>query len=91
VPLEEADIAPAPADESVDVLALDRALRDLKDSDPRMYDVTMLRHFAELSNEETARALGISERTVSREWGYAKLWLIRTMNEAAGEGDGPHA
>ncbi len=85
VPLDEAAVAAA--DDSLDVLALDRVLRELKDADPRMYDVTMLRHFAELSNEETARVLNVSERTVSREWSYARLWLLRAM-ASGGDAEG---
>jgi RNA polymerase sigma factor (TIGR02999 family) len=78
VPLAGADVA-TQDDDAIDVLALDTALRDLQSKDPRLYDVVMLRHFTGLSNEETALALGISERTVSREWSYARLWLVKAL------------
>ncbi|MHC4219399.1 MAG: ECF-type sigma factor [Planctomycetota bacterium] len=86
VPLAGADMA-ADDDDPIDVLALDAALRDLQSKDPRLYDVVMLRHFTGLSNEETALALGISERTVSREWSYARLWLVQALTD---DGDAPH-
>ncbi len=87
VPLTGVGVA-ADDHEPIDVLALDAALRDLRSSDPRMYDVVMLRHFTGLSNEETALALGISERTVSREWSYARLWLVRAMEATEADGHG---
>jgi RNA polymerase sigma factor (TIGR02999 family) len=87
VPLTGVGVA-ADDHEPMDVLALDAALRDLRSSDPRMYDVVMLRHFTGLSNEETALALGISERTVSREWSYARLWLVRAMEATEADGHG---
>ena len=39
-----------------------------------------LRFFAGLSTEETAAALGISERTVKRDWAMARAWLFRELN-----------
>ncbi|MHC4448126.1 MAG: ECF-type sigma factor [Planctomycetota bacterium] len=77
VPLDQVDAAME--DDSSDLLSLDRALRELQSRDPRMYDVAMLRHFAGLSNEEVGKALGISTRSVSREWSYARLWLAKMM------------
>jgi RNA polymerase sigma factor (TIGR02999 family) len=79
-------------DESVDVLALDLALDELKKRDERMHDIAMLRHFCGLTNEQTALALGSSTRTVRREWSYARLWLHESMTKgparAAHEGNG---
>ncbi len=77
VPLDKVDLVLQ--DTPVDLLALDEALADLQARDPRAYDIAMLRHFAGLSNDQTARALGTSERTVSREWGYARLWLVKAI------------
>ncbi|MHC4218722.1 MAG: sigma-70 family RNA polymerase sigma factor [Planctomycetota bacterium] len=65
--------------EPADTLSLDKSLEELKQRDGRMYDIAMLRHFCGLTNEETARALDISPRTVRREWGYARLWLRKAM------------
>ena len=72
------------ADQSPEeILALDEALRRLEKRDPRTTDVVRLRFFAGLSVEETARALEVSERTVKREWSFARAWLYDALNEEA--------
>jgi RNA polymerase sigma factor (TIGR02999 family) len=57
------------------VLALDEALRRLQDVDQRAARVVELRWFVGLSVEEAAHVMGISEKTVRREWNFAKAWL----------------
>ena len=57
------------------VLALDDAICRLESEDRQAADVVRLRFFAGLSVEETAEAMGISERTVKRDWAYARAWL----------------
>ncbi len=61
------------------ILDLDRALLRLEVEQPRAAHVVDLRFFAGLSDDETAEALGISTRTVYREWSYAKAWLRREL------------
>lgn len=73
VDLEEAPGAEGPDPD--EVLAVDQAIRRLEEVDDRAADVVRLRYFAGLSVEETAKALDLSERTVMREWAYAKAWL----------------
>lgn len=63
----------------VDLLDLDRALRGLAAFDPRQSRIVELRYFGGLTNEETARTLEISVRTVKREWHSARLWLLRAL------------
>ena len=63
------------------VLALDEALRRLEEQDARVVDVVRLRFFAGLSVEETANALGVSERTVKREWSFARAWLFDALRD----------
>lgn len=58
-----------------DILAIDEALTRLKIIDARQCQVVELRYFAGLSNDEAASVLGISERTVKREWQLARAWL----------------
>lgn len=70
--------------ESADVdqlLDLDAALTRLAAEDPDMAKLVELRYFAGLSVEETARALGVSPRTIKRNWAYARAWLGRELNE----------
>ncbi len=69
---------PAP-NRGADVVALDSALNALAEFDEREARVVELRFFGGLSEEETAEALGVSLRTVQREWTLAKAWLVREM------------
>jgi len=62
-----------------EILALDDAIRRLEDQDPTLADVVRLRFFAGLSVEETARKLDVSERTVKREWAFARAWLYEAL------------
>ncbi len=64
-----------------EIVALDEALRRLDRQDARMADVVRLRFFAGLSVAETAKALEVSERTVKREWSYARAWLYEALRE----------
>lgn len=65
--------------ESEDVVGVDEALQRLAAIDPRQARVVELRFFGGLSNEETAQVLGISERTVKRDWTMARAWLHREL------------
>jgi len=67
--------------EAFRLLALNDALDVLATEDERAAEVTRLRFFAGLSTEETAHALGISERSVAREWAYAKARLTDLLGE----------
>jgi RNA polymerase sigma factor (TIGR02999 family) len=65
-----------------DVLMIDEALRQLEAWDARQAQVVTLRYFGGLSVEETAQSLGISARTVKREWSMARAWLSARLNGA---------
>ena len=56
-------------------------LLQLAEEDPDMAKLVELRYFAGLSVEETAKALGVSPRTVKRNWAYARAWLGRELDE----------
>ena len=66
--------------EAEEILALDEALSRLEALVPEMAEVVKLHQFAGLSLEETAAALGTSERTVSRRWTAARAWLKRELS-----------
>jgi RNA polymerase sigma factor (TIGR02999 family) len=65
-----------------DVVALDEVLARLSQLDPEQGRIVELRFFAGLNVEETAEAMGISGRTVKREWRLAKAWLDRALATA---------
>jgi RNA polymerase sigma-70 factor (ECF subfamily) len=69
--------------ENTDVLALDEALEKLATWDPRQSQIVEMRFFAGLSFEEIAEVLGISDRTVKRDWTMARAWLHRELTRAA--------
>jgi len=60
---------------SEELVRLDEALERLSKLDPRQGKVVELRFFGGLSVEETAEFLGISPKTVKRDWAVAKAWL----------------
>jgi RNA polymerase sigma factor (sigma-70 family) len=62
------------------LLELDEALSRLEAQDSRAADVVRLRYFAGLSVAETANTLGVSERTVKRDWAFARAWLFRALS-----------
>lgn len=69
-------------DESVDLVALDRALDALAMRDSQQARIVELRFFGGLSVEETADALSISPATVKRHWTIAKAFLLRELTAA---------
>lgn len=77
VPLETLQVAQTTG--SVDLIALDDALTRLAQHDERKARIVEMRYFGGLSNAEIAGALNIVERTVERDWRYARAWLFREL------------
>ena len=79
VPIEldaAGDAGALAAEERAEVLvALDEALARLAAFSPRLAQVTECRYFGGLTEEETAEALGVTARTVRRDWVKARAWL----------------
>lgn len=75
-------VAAAPQ-RDVNLLALDEALTKLHDMDPEKSRMVELRFFSGLSVEETAEVMGVSPRTIDRQWQTAKAWLHREISAAA--------
>jgi RNA polymerase sigma-70 factor (ECF subfamily) len=65
---------------SAQLLALDEALTRLAKRDARQSRIVELRFFGGLSEKETGDLLGVSERTVKRDWRIAKAWLYSQVN-----------
>ena len=70
---DEADVAAPRVSE--DVLALDEALQQLAQQDPKQAELVKLRYFGGLTLEQTAQILGLSMSTADRCWAYARAWL----------------
>ena len=68
------------AEPDSDLVALDEALVELAELDPRKARIVELRFFGGLSVEETAAFLDISPATALREWNKAKAWLYRELS-----------
>lgn len=81
LPMNVCDLAAD--DNAVEILALDQAILRFQEEDPKAAEVMRLRFFAGLSVEQTALATGLSERTVKREWAFARAKLFRLLEESS--------
>ncbi|HEX6070557.1 MAG TPA: sigma-70 family RNA polymerase sigma factor [Longimicrobiaceae bacterium] len=77
IPLDDANLAVEERAEGL--LALDEALERLARLDPRQSRVVECRFFGGMTEEETAAALGVTPRTVRRDWVKAKGWLYQEL------------
>lgn len=78
--LEAGDVAGLAASERADILvAMDEALEQLAALDPRQARVVECRFFGGLTEAETAEALGVTPRTVARDWVKARGWLYQAL------------
>lgn len=75
--LEGADIAVE--ERAAELIALDDALEKLAALNPRLSQVVECRFFGGMTEEETAAALGVTDRTVRRDWIKAKGWLHEAL------------
>lgn len=79
VSLEEALTVSAESDG--DVLRVDAALTRLAELDPRQAEIVTMRFFGGMSVEGIAEALGLSKRSVEREWTMIKAWLRQELSD----------
>lgn len=85
VPLDEAVDVGGPSDEGL--LEVNDALIRLAQLSPRLAQVVECRFFAGYGDADTARALGLTDRTVRRDWIKARAWLRRELAESVTGGD----
>jgi len=78
VPLAEQAVI---SKELADVIALDDALKNLAEMDPRKSQIVEMKFFGGLTTEEVAEVLNVTSRTVEREWRKAKAWLNRAISK----------
>jgi len=71
----------AVAEDPEEIVSFDAALRRLEAESVDAARVVQLRFFAGLSVEQTAQAMGVSDRTVNRLWTFARAWLHRAVRE----------
>ncbi len=71
-------------DQSEELVRLDEALARLARMAPRQSRVIELRFFAGLNVEETAEVMGLSPKTVKRDWSSARAWLHRELRDRPG-------
>lgn len=79
--LEAAEFVPQ--ESADDLLALDEVLRDFARTYPRQSEVVEFKFFGGMETKEIADALNVSEKTVLRDWSFAKIWLFRELNRTA--------
>ena len=76
------DVAVVSDERAAELVALDEALQTLAKVDERKSRLVELRYFGGLSVEETAAVLGVSDKTISREWVRAKAFLHRELSRS---------
>ncbi len=88
VTVPDLDDLPQPAaSDDLDLVVLDDALSRLSVLDARQGQIVELRFFGGLSVEETAAVVGVSERTIKREWQLSRAWLRREIARIDGQSD----
>jgi RNA polymerase sigma factor (TIGR02999 family) len=75
--INDIDLASAQPDEKI--LLMNDALEQLQAEDPEKARIVVLKFFGGLTNQEVAENLRVTERTVERQWAYAKAWLLRKI------------
>ena len=58
-----------------DILALEEGLAELEKVNPRLVKVVVSRFYGDLTEDEIAESLGVSSRTIKRDWEFARAWL----------------
>ena len=77
VDINDIELAEATPDDKV--LMIDEALQRLQAEDPDKAKVVVLKFFGGLTNQEVAQSLNVTERTVERQWAFAKAWMFRCI------------
>jgi RNA polymerase sigma factor (TIGR02999 family) len=79
IDIEQLELAATTPDDKV--LLIDDALERLQTEDPEKARIVVLKFFGGLTNQEVAENLGVTERTIERQWAFAKAWLFRSIHE----------
>ena len=83
IPLDDIQVAgDAPVN---DVVALDKLITQLENQDPRAAEVVRYRFFLGMAEPQIAEVLGVTVRTVQRDWKYAKAFMRRELGSGVEE------
>jgi RNA polymerase sigma factor (TIGR02999 family) len=77
VDIQTLDLAATTPDDKI--LLIDEALEQLQAEDPDRAKVVLMKFFGGLTNQEVAQTLGVTERTIERQWAFAKAWLFQKI------------
>jgi RNA polymerase sigma factor (TIGR02999 family) len=77
VDIEGLDLAAAAPDDKI--LLINEALEKLQTEDPEKARIVVMKFFGGLTNQEVAEALGVTERTIERQWAFARAWMFQTI------------
>ena len=77
VNVEDVELIMAAPDDKI--LLVDEALEQLQSEDKEKARVVVMKFFGGMTNQEIAHVLGVGERTVDRQWAYAKTWLFQKI------------
>ena len=80
--IEKVDLAAATPDDKV--LLMDEALQQLQAEDAEKARIVVLKFFGGMSGAAIAEMLGVTERTVERQWAFAKAWLVSEIKKVTG-------
>lgn len=69
-------------EDAAGILSMDEAIQQLEKADPRSAEIVRLRFYAGLTEEAVAELLGLSARTIRREWVFARAWLRDSLQRA---------
>jgi len=75
--IADLDLAATTPDEKV--LLINEALEQLRTQDPEKARTVVMKFFGGMTNQEVAENLGVTERTVERQWAFAKAWLYQNI------------
>jgi RNA polymerase sigma factor (TIGR02999 family) len=75
--IDRLELAETTPDEKI--LLIDEAVEKLRAQDPEKAQVVVMKFFGGRTNQEVAGILGVTERTVERQWAYAKAWLYQVI------------
>jgi RNA polymerase sigma factor (TIGR02999 family) len=73
------DVDPAQVTPDDKILLINEALERLQAEDPEKARIVVMKFFGGLTNQEVSENMGVTERTVERQWAYAKAWLFQTV------------